>query len=349
MNKMIPLLLGLALAVAPARAADPAPAAPNYGRLLGNSIADAVEKVLPSVVVVRTEAVRYRMARDWFYGQMYGIPEKLAGQGSGVIISKDGYILTNNHVVDEAEEIEVVFDDGTKQAAKVIGTDPHTDLAVLKIQADRKAAYQPIEPGDSDKLRVGEFVIAVGSPFSLASSVTLGIVSQKGRAIGALPYEDFIQSDAAVNQGNSGGPLVDIDGRMVGINTIIQTAGYSTGNIGISFAIPINLAMRVAESIIHSGKWERPWIGVSMNTTRRGVIVEEVVDGSPASAAGLEVGDHLVSVEGAAVASPRDVQRQIMNHDAGGVVRVKIERSGHERDVQIKTERMPPPAVLYRR
>jgi S1-C subfamily serine protease len=337
--------LGLAL-VLPARSAE---TPPNYGRLLGNSIADAVEKVMPSVVVVRTEAVRYRMARDWFYGQLYGIPEKLAGQGSGVVISKDGYILTNNHVVDEAEEIEVVLDDGTKHPAKVIGADPHTDLAVLKIQAARGAAFSPIEPGDSDKLRVGEFVIAIGSPFSLASSVTAGIVSQKGRSIGALPYEDFIQSDAAVNQGNSGGPLVDVDGRMVGINTMIQTAGYSGGSIGISFAIPINLAMRVADSIIRTGKWERPWIGVSMNTTRRGVLVEEVVEGSPAAAAGLKVGDRLVSVDGAAVASPRDVQRQIMQQDAGGTVALKIERNGQEREVKVRTERMPPPAMMYRR
>jgi S1-C subfamily serine protease len=342
------LLLGLALGL-PAYAADPAPATPNYARFLGNSIADAVEKVLPSVVVVRTEAVRYRMARDWFYGQMYGIPEKLAGQGSGVIISKDGYILTNNHVVDEAEEIEVVLDDGTKHPAKVIGTDPHTDLAVLKIQAGRGETFNPVEPGDSDKLRMGEFVIAIGSPFSLASSVTMGIVSQKGRSIGALPYEDFIQSDAAVNQGNSGGPLVDVDGRMVGINTMIQTAGYSGGSIGISFAIPINLAMRVADSIIRTGKWERPWIGVSMNTTRRGVLVEEVVDGSPAAAAGIAVGDRLITVEGAPVASPRDVQRQIMKQDAGGTVSVTVERSGKERTLKIKTERMPPPVMMYRR
>lgn len=346
-KKLLPLLLGAALC-GPARAADPA-AKPNYARLLGSSIADAVEKVMPSVVVIRTEAVRYRMARDWFYGQLYGIPEKLAGQGSGMIISKDGYILTNNHVVDDAEEIEVVLDDGTKHTAKIVGTDPHTDLAVLKIVAGRGEAFEPIEPGDSDKLRVGEFVIAIGSPFSLASSVTVGIVSQKGRAIGALPYEDFIQSDAAINQGNSGGPLVDVDGRMVGINSMIQTAGYSGGNIGISFAIPVNLAMRVADAIIHKGKWERPWIGVSMNTSRRGVIVEEVVDGSPAEAAGVKAGDHLVALDGAAIASPRDVQRHLMQAEVGSAVRLTVERGDATRELTVRTDRMPPPVMMYRR
>jgi S1-C subfamily serine protease len=189
---------------------------PNAARMFGNAIADVVEKTMPSVVVVRTETVKNRYARDWLFGYVYKIPERLAGQGSGVIINDDGYILTNNHVIDDASSVEVVLNDGTKLPAEIIGRDPHTDLSVLRILETDELQVAAVEIGDSDELRVGEFVIALGSPFSLASSVTLGIVSQKGRSIGMLPFEDFIQTDAAVNQGNSGGPLLDVDGRLVG-------------------------------------------------------------------------------------------------------------------------------------
>lgn len=337
------LILGLATA-----ARETSALSPDTAKALGASIADAVEKVMPSVVVVRTEATRYRMARDWFFGQLYGIPEKLAGQGSGVIISKDGFILTNNHVIDNAQEIEIVLDDGTKYAAKLIGQDPHTDLAVVKITGSNGREFPVIEPGDSDALRVGEFVVAIGSPFSLSSSVTLGIVSQKGRAIGALPYEDFIQSDAAVNVGNSGGPLVDVDGRMVGINTLIQTAGYSQGSIGISFAIPVNLAMHVARSIIRDGKWDRPWIGISMSQTPDGVSVEEVYPGSPASRFGVKTKDVILQIEDKPVKTTRDVQRTIMRRKAGDDIELLVRRSGEEKSLRIQTERMPPPPMLYR-
>jgi S1-C subfamily serine protease len=336
-------LVGWAALSAPVQSASPSAA-----RQLGTSIADAVEKVMPSVVVVRTEATRYRMARDWFFGQIYGIPERLAGQGSGVIITKDGYVLTNNHVIDDAQEIEIVLDDGTKYPATLVGQDPHIDLAVVKIEKAGGRSFTAIEAGDSDLLRIGEFVIAIGSPFSLSSSVTLGIVSQKGRAIGALPYEDFIQSDAAVNVGNSGGPLVDVDGRMVGVNTLIQTAGYSQGNIGISFAIPANLAMHVAEALIRDGKWERPWIGISMNQTPDGVVVEEIVPASPAAERDLRPKDVILAVEDKTVATARDVQRAIMQRRAGEEIAVKVLRAGEKKVITIKTERMPPPLMMYR-
>lgn len=324
--------------------APPAPAvSASTARQLGDSIADAVERVMPSVVVIRTEGRRYRLARDWFRGDVFGIPERLAGQGSGVIISRDGYILTNHHVIEDAQQIEVALDDGTQYVADLVGQDPHTDLAVLKIRNARDRAFVAVEPGDSDALRVGEFVVAIGSPFSLSSSVTLGIVSQKGRALGALPYEDFIQSDAAVNPGNSGGPLVDIDGRMVGINTMITSSPNSPGSIGISFAVPANVAMHVAESLMRTGKWERPWLGLSMDQTPAGVTVEDVVRDSPAARAGVAGGDRIVSVDGQPVKSGREVQRAVLRHDVGQSVTVELDRAGQPIVLKIPTEAMPPP------
>jgi len=320
---------------------------PNAARVFGNAIADVVEKTMPSVVVIRTESRQYRVARDWFFGHMYRIPERLAGQGSGVVFTKDGYVLTNNHVIDGAETVEVVFDDGTKYPATVIGKDEHTDLAVIKIDApDREIT--PMEIGNSDTLRVGEFVIALGSPFSLSSSVTLGIVSQKGRSIGLLPFEDFIQTDAAVNKGNSGGPLLDVDGRLVGINTVIQTAGISDGNIGISFAVPVNLAMNVAESLMRTGRWERPWIGILMREVQDGVRVMEVVPDSPASRSGLLAGDVIDHVDGINVVTSSEVQRSIYKRKIGDPATLSVVRNGEKKEISIVTETMPTPALMLR-
>lgn len=344
-SRWIPVALLVAAAFhlpVPARAVSAGAA-----KAMGNAIADVVDQVMPAVVVVRTEATRYRLAQDWFFGRLYRIPERLAGMGSGVIISKDGYLITNRHVVDGAQQIEVVLNDGSKHPAELVGEDPQTDLAVLKIDTSERKEFPYLEAGDSDALRVGEFVMAIGSPFSLSSSVTLGIVSQKGRAIGALPYEDFIQTDAAVNRGNSGGPLVDMDGKVVGINTIIQTTGYSEGNIGISFAIPINLAMNVAKSIMKDGSWNRPWIGILMEEAPDGVQVGRVVPQSPAERAGLEPGDIITAVEGTAVREAREVQRAIMNRKAGEAVALSVRRGAKTLKLSISTESMPAPAFLY--
>jgi S1-C subfamily serine protease len=322
-------------------------ATPNAARLFGDAIADVVEKTMPSVVVIRTESRQYRIARDWLFGNMYQIPERLAGQGSGVIFNKDGYVLTNNHVIDGAESVEVVLNDGTKLPATVVGSDDQTDLAVIKIEAAGRN-FVPVECGDSDILRVGEFVIALGSPFSLSSSVTLGIVSQKGRSIGLLPFEDFIQTDAAVNKGNSGGPLCDVDGKLVGINTVIQTSGMSDGNIGISFAVPANLAMNVAESIVRTGKWERPWIGIMMREDKDGVRIMEVVNDSPASHGGLLVGDLIRKVDDSEVENPGDVQRSIFRRKIGDPAKLDIDREGSPVEIIIMTETMPAHALLMR-
>jgi len=344
------ILLGTVLLLC-CRLEPAVPATPSSGvaRQLGNAFADAVERVMPAVVVVRTESTAMHAVRDMFLGGYVGIPERLAGQGSGVIISREGHVLTSHHVIRGAQEIEVVLHDGTKHPARLVGRDPWTDLAVLKIEAGAGEEFTPIESGDSDRLRVGEFVIAVGSPFSLDSSVTAGIVSQKGRSVGLLPYEDFIQTDAPINPGNSGGPLVDVEGRMVGINAVIQTGGpYAQGNIGIGFAVPVNLAMRVAEALIAKGRMERPWIGVQLReqeeaggTDPRGVLVGEVFENSPAARCGLRDGDLITSVDGEPVHSVRAVQRLVFRRDAGDSAQFEVRRGPQVMEFEVVTETMP--------
>jgi len=225
----------------------------NPARRYSDALADAVEKVMPSVVVVRTERIQYKILRD-FFGFAYRVPEQLAGEGSGVVVDERGYVMTSWHVVDGAKQVEVVLNDGTKLAARLVGFDRATDLAVLKIR-NEELEYPPVDFGDSDALRVGEVVVAIGSPFSLQGSVTVGHVSQKGRRVRILPYEDFIQTDAAINEGNSGGPLIDVDGRLIGVNMTIKTDAHEH-SVGIAFAIPSNLAMVVAKSLIEKGTHE---------------------------------------------------------------------------------------------
>jgi serine protease Do len=321
---------------------------PNIAREVGNAFADAVERVMPSVVVVRAKATMYRATPlDLFYWEISPIPDRLAGQGSGVIISRDGYVLTSNHVIQNAEKVEVVLYDETKYPAELVGRDLMSDVAVLKIRAPAGISFTAIEPGDSDKIRVGEFAIAVGSPFSLNSSVTVGIVSQKGRSVGLLPY-DFIQTDASINPGNSGGPLTDVDGRMIGINAIIQTGGpYSKGNIGIGFAVPANLAMWVAESLIRSGKVDRPWLGLNLhsldktNDVDAGVMVGQVFRDTPAIRCGLAQGDIIVKIDDQPIYETLDVRRLVFKHRIGDIVKLEVRRDGKTILFEIVTERMP--------
>lgn len=334
------LVCGMAFYSAPASGAE-TPAV-NPLRAFGSHIANLVDRVLPSVVVIRTEAIRYHLGRDLFYGRLYRIPERLDGQGSGVIISKDGYILTSNHVVDKAQQVEVILADGTALPARLIGADPHTDLAVLKIEADPAHAFTAIEFGDSDEVRVGEVVIAIGSPFNLNGTVTMGIVSQKGRVIGMLPYEDFIQTQAPINPGNSGGPLVDADGRMVGINAAIQRGSpMSDGNVGIGFAVPANLALRVARAVIETGKIEHPWIGILMEKVEGGVGVNEVYRDSPAESAGVKRGDVITSINGRAVSSALDVRRAVFQTRTGEPISVSVLRDDQTLTMELKAEKMP--------
>lgn len=313
---------------------------PNAARLFGSAVADAVERVMPSVVVIRTQETRYKLAQGFF--AVYSVPEKLVGQGSGFIFKKEGYVLTNNHVVDSADEIEVVLDDETVYPAQIVGRDYKTDLAVLKIEAEKGKTFSAIEFADSDKLRAGEFVVAIGSPFSLNSSVTLGTVSHTKRTFRTVSFVDFIQTDAAINQGNSGGPLIDVDGRMVGINTFIQTAGpYSEGSIGLGFAVPANLALRIGESIAQKGSAEFSWIGISMRNVREGVAVERVYEKSPAETGGLQIGDIIIEVAGIDTQYHRHVRNIVLSHPVGKEIEIKVVRQSREHKLSIKTEPLP--------
>jgi serine protease Do len=319
-------------------------------RAMSDGIADVFEQVSPSVVVVRTEAIQVMPQYD-FFGRLYGIPRRLAGQGSGVILDKKGYVLTSNHVVDGAQEIELVLADETILQADLVGQDPHTDLAVLKIKDLGDINLVPIKPGDSDKLRVGEYVIAIGSPFSLSGSVVGGLVSQKGRSMGLLPFEDFIQTDAQINPGNSGGPLVDVDGRLVGINAVIQTAGPQ-GSIGIGFAVPVNRAIEIASDLKDDGEVDRPWLGIvpeelTHRAARRilgedtGVYIAEVFRDTPAYKGGLYKGDIVLKVNDTPVATTLELMREVFRQDIGSDIEITVLRANRERVVNITSERMP--------
>ena len=334
------------------------PASANLLRQLNEATADVVERVMPSVVVIRTEATRVRIYQDFFFGRGYRVPERLAGQGSGVIIDTQGYILTSEHVVRGAQEIEVILVDETRFAAEVVGSDPHSDLAVLRIVDLGDYALTAVEPGDSDALRIGELAIAIGSPFSLSSSVTLGIVSQKGRSLDLFAFEDFIQTDAAINPGNSGGPLVDVYGRLIGINAVIQTAG-SRDSAGVGFAVPGNRAMLVARQIIEQGSVERAWLGIlpralDRSAARRllgtdaGLYVAEVFRNTPAYRSELFPGDIILAVDSVPIHSLLDLQRAIFPKKIGDTIELTVWRNQRELKLEILTERMPD-ARMFRR
>lgn len=320
-------------------------------RSMSVGMADTVEKVMPSVVVVQTETTRFPIYHDFFFRPIPGRPEKLAGQGSGVIIDKKGHVLTSHHVIHNADLIKVVLQDGTVIDAELVGEDAHTDIGVIKIVDPGSYKLVPIEQGDSDALRVGEFVVAVGSPFHLNSSVTLGIVSQKGRSVGVLPYEDFIQTDASINPGNSGGPLVDLDGKMIGLNAVIQTAGPK-GSIGIGFAVPGNRAFKIANVLIDGRVVERPWLGIipqemSTAAARRflgrngGVYIDEVFRDTPAFKTGVYRGDIILAVDGEEIESILDLQRLVFNHEIGDTIDLTILRSNSRLELQVTSEQMP--------
>jgi len=266
------------------------------------------------------------------------------GQGSGFIISKDGYILTNNHVVGEADKITVTLHDGRKLDAEVVGTDPKSDVAVIRVESK---GLPVIELGDSDKLEIGEWVIAVGNPFGLEATVTVGVVSAKGRGgVGIADYEDFIQTDAAINPGNSGGPLLNLEGKAVGLNTAIFSR--SGGYMGIGFAIPINMAKDIKEQLVETGKVTRGYLGIYMDEVKpdlaeyfelkpnQGVSVSQVISDSPADEAGLKAGDIILEMDGKKIESPQQFKNAIAMVEPGTKVSLLVYRDGEELKKKVK-------------
>ncbi len=278
---------------------------------------------------------------------------KTSALGSGVIVSADGYILTNNHVVQNVDEIKVILQDKREFTGKLIGTDPQTDLAIVKVKADGLPA---IKIGDSGKLKVGELVIAVGNPFALGNTITMGIVSAVGRShVGIADYEDFIQTDAAINPGNSGGALVNIRAELVGINTaIFSTSG---GNVGIGFAIPSSMAQSVMDSIIQHGKVVRGWLGVSIQDLTpelikhfdikdvKGALIADVVKGGPAEKAGFKRGDLIVAFDGESVEDATSLRNTVAGRTPGKTVTVKIIREGKEKSFPVVLGELPKTTV----
>ncbi len=288
-----------------------------------------------------------------FFGEEspFHMPRKYKSRslGSGVIVRDDGYILTNNHVVKGADEIKIITLDKTEYTGKVIGTDPKTDLAVIRIKGN---GLSTVKMGNSDKLQVGEVVIAIGNPYGLNQTVTMGIVSAVGRSnVGIADYEDFIQTDAAINPGNSGGALVNIKGELIGINTaIFSTSG---GYQGIGFAIPVNMARNVMESIIEKGKVIRGWLGVHIQDLtpelakhfgikkKRGVLVADVVDNSPAEKAGIRRGDLVIEYDGREVSDTRRLRNMVANTMPGNLVELIVIRDNEEEQVKVNIGELP--------
>ena len=270
------------------------------------------------------------------------------GVGSGFVISSDGYILTNNHVVDEANQIKIKLADGKEYDAKVVGRDPKTDLALLK--AEGVSNLHALQLGDSDSLKVGTWVVAIGSPFGLEQTVTAGIVSAKGRAIGSGPYDNFIQTDASINPGNSGGPLLNIEGQVIGVNTAIFS--QSGGNVGIGFAIPVNMAKEIVPQLKEKGHVTRGWLGAGIQKMtpelaksfglkdEKGALVSQVVKGGPAEKAGIETGDVIVEFDGKTVSDMNDLPRVVAATPVGKTVAVKVLRGGNVVDREVKIAEM---------
>jgi serine protease Do len=339
----------------------------NRDGKFGVSFAPVVKKVGPSVVKIavstkgkEVSAPSFPGLDDPFFRRFFGdesggrngrrtyrTPPQ-HGVGSGVIVTKDGYLLTNNHVVDGADEVKISLQDGREFTAKVIGKDPKSDLAVIKVDA-KDLPF--IEIADSDRIEVGDIVLAVGNPFGIGQTVTMGMVSATGRATLGLDYEDFIQTDAAINPGNSGGALVDAEGRLIGINTAILSR--SGGNQGIGFAIPANLARDVMESLVKDGKVTRGYVGVMIQDVTpglakefkmkemKGALVSEVVPNGPADKAGLKSGDVIVEFNGKPVEDSRHLKLNVARVKPGDKVTAKILREGSAKSLDVTVKELP--------
>jgi serine protease Do len=332
------------------------------------SIADVAERAAPSVVNVASSRTvknaRERLPfffddpflRRFFFGPGGGPepPEERhleRGIGSGVVVSADGIVLTNNHVVEGAEEIKVTAADKREFSAKLVGTDAKSDLAVLRLTGDVKG-LTPLKFGESSRLRVGDVVLAIGNPFGVGQTTTMGIVSAKGRAnVGIAAYEDFIQTDAAINPGNSGGALVDMEGNLAGINTAILSR--TGGNMGIGFAIPANMVQPIMKALLEHGRVVRGWLGVGIQDidqdlastlklpSVRGILISEVTEGSPAARAGLKTGDVVSKLGGQPVDSTGEFRNAIAGAGAGATVKLDLLRDGKPLNVDVKLGELP--------
>ena len=347
-------------------------------RETGKAFASVAKKVSPAVVFIQVEkSVEQQLPMqfslpfgeqgpfgDEFFRHFFGEPfqqkmphgyrrkprqQKVMGQGSGFIISDDGYIITNNHVVGDADKVTVKLTDDREFTAKTIGTDPHSDVAVIKIDADNLPV---LALGDSDNLEVGEWVIAIGNPFGLTHTLTAGVVSAKGRSsVGIADYENFIQTDAAINPGNSGGPLVDLYGRVVGMNTAIFTR--NGGYMGIGFAIPINMVKGIKEQLIEHGEVTRGYLGVVIQNltpelaksfglkNNKGVLVADVEDGTPAEKAGLKRGDVIIEFNGKPVVKIGDFRNSVALKKPGSKQTLTVMRNNKSKHVNVIIGKLP--------
>ena len=340
-----PSLQGVTLLEAPSNAA---------GTVMPGSMSPAAKRAAPAVVSIATTQARtaHPLANDPWFRFFYGDREDDSpqmGLGSGVIVSPEGYILTNNHVVEGAQEIEVTLSDSRRTTAKVIGTDPDTDLAVLRITLDRLPV---IAMGNSDTVQVGDKVLAIGNPFGVGQTVTGGIISALGRnQLGINTFENFIQTDAAINPGNSGGALVDVNGSLLGINTAIYSR--SGGNMGIGFAIPVNTARQVLEGLVRDGQVTRGWIGVEpveLNSDlaesfgikqTEGVIITGVLQNGPAFKAGLKPGDVLLAVGEKDVHNVSELLALIAAQTPGTAVKMRIKRRDADLSLEVTPAQRP--------
>jgi len=324
------------------------------------SFRDAARQAMPAVVNIFTsqEVKRQRspfldnpLLRQFFGDLQDAGPLRREGLGSGVIVSEDGYILTSNHVIESVDQIEIALADSRKVRARVVGTDPETDLAVLKVELEKLPSITFAQP---EQLRVGDVVLAIGNPFGVGQTVTLGIVSGLGRSqLGITTFENFIQTDAAINPGNSGGALVDADGNLVGINTAIYSE--TGGTQGIGYAIPVSIARQVMEQIVQKGSVTRGWIGVGLQditpelaqsfnlSAVRGVLITQVVRGSPANTGGIRPGDVVLAVNGRPVADSVTMLNLIAALQPGQHATLKLTRDQAETDVTVTIGRRPAP------
>ena len=321
----------------------------TYSKTVPASFADLAEKLMPSVVnIASTQTIKSKANpfpfqfppgspfEDMFKEFNRPTERKATALGSGFIIDKKGIVVTNNHVIQGAEDIIVSVNGSTEYKAKVIGKDPYMDLAVLKIESDEE--FEPVSFGDSDKARIGDWVIAIGNPFGFGGTVTSGIISSRNRDIGLTRYDDFIQTDASINQGNSGGPLFNLDGEVIGINTAIIAPGQS-GSIGIGFAIPSNPAANVIAQLLEFGETKRGWLGVRIQEVTKeiaevenlenpaGALVASVSENSPADKAGVKAGDIILEFDGKKVDTMRKLPKLVAQTKVGKRVIIKIWRN----------------------